>query len=93
MIFSTPYKNRPFRRNFGTVIHELLFEPLSEITASRIANEFKDAVAKWEPRIENVTISIVPNYIDQEYFVSISYTIPKLNNLAANYTFNVSRST
>ena len=91
-IFLTPYKNRPFRRIFGTLTNEYLFDPIDQQTAMRLAKDFADAVAKWEDRISDVNIVILPDVPNQQYYVRVSYTIPKLNNKAVVYTFNAAKS-
>lgn len=93
MIFSTPVKSRPLRRSFGCLADELLFEPLDDTTARRVSKDFQDAVAQWENRITDVSVVMVPDYVNQQYYVSVTYTIPKLNNKVANYTFNVGANT
>lgn len=90
-IFLTPLKNRPFRRVFGTLTNEYLFDPIDQHTAIRIAKDFADAVAKWEDRITDVDIQVLADTPNQRYFVKVSYVIPKLNNKAVVYTFNASK--
>lgn len=91
-IFLTPYKNRPFRRVFGTLTNEYLFEPIDQQTALRLSKDFADAVALWEDRITDVDIVVLADVVNQQYYVKVSYTIPKLNNKQVIYTFNAAKS-
>lgn len=91
-IFLTPYKNRPFRRVFGTLSNEYLFETIDQQTALRMQKDFTDAVTRWEDRISDLSITVLADVVNQRYFFKVAYTIPKLNNKSVVYTFNAAKS-
>lgn len=88
-IFTTPIYTRPFRRRFGTRLLNLLFDPIDSITASRIGSELKEAAQYWEKRIDDIKIVCIPDYDNQQYYVEITFIIPKLGNKMVNYKFNL----
>lgn len=86
-IFSTPIKNRPFRRPFGCRLRSLLFEPFDQQTADAIGAELKEAAKTWELRITDIQVVSIADRQNQNYHISVSYKIPKLNDIVGNYTF------
>lgn len=90
-IFSTPKYSRPFRRLFGSNVLNLLFDPIDPLTARMIGQELKDAALTWERRISSVEILVLPDYDNQQYYVEVSYQIPRLGNKMVAYKFNLSR--
>lgn len=63
-ILFTKIGSLPGKPDFGSDIHEILFNQLDHITADLLKNYIKEAIAKWEPRIfiTNVVIEDVPEY-------------------------------
>ena len=89
--FATPRYSRPFRRRFGSKLLGLLFEPLDTRTANAIGSELLQVVEEWEPRISDVSILVLPDYENQQYYVEMTYVIPKLDDKLVNYTFNLNK--
>ena len=87
--FLTPKYSRIFRRKFGSTLDNLLFQPMSDITASAVGFELKQVAENWESRISNIYINVIPDYTNQVYYVEMTYTIPKLGDKMVNYTFNL----
>jgi phage baseplate assembly protein W len=90
--FMTKKYSRPFRRLFGSRISDLLFEPMTQETADSIGAELTQVAKSWETRITEVSVIVLPDYDNQQYYVNISYRIPQLGNKMANYTFNLSKN-
>lgn len=90
-IFATPYASRPFRRRFGTRIMELLYEPVDGTTANKLETMLSDTASLWEPRISIVLVVVLPDTVNQRYYVDLRYTIPRLGNKMVNYKFHVSK--
>jgi phage baseplate assembly protein W len=57
-ILGTPVGSRVMRRDFGSRLHEIPFEPQDESTVSLIKHFVADAIGKWEPRVEVVRVDI-----------------------------------
>lgn len=53
--------SRVMMPTFGTLIPELVFEPLDEETISTIESELI-TVFQFDPRVNLITMSVIPNY-------------------------------
>ncbi|MFB6887708.1 GPW/gp25 family protein [Kitasatospora sp. NPDC056327] len=52
IILGTVQGERRMRPEFGCGVHELVFDPLDAGTATRAEMEVRQALDRWEPRIE-----------------------------------------
>ena len=91
ILLSTIKGERIMKFDFGTTIHNLLFEPMDVSTGTLISNEIKNAILFHEPRVfvDNVQVnqSEVVGYIE----LLIDYTIISTNtryNLVYPYYIN-----
>jgi phage baseplate assembly protein W len=92
-ILGTRKGSRVFRRNFGSYLQNVLFDPMDEISVDRVKNELITAIKEWESRIVLKSAQVVPDYPNQQYYVAIEYSIPALGNKSASFTFNLSNGT
>jgi phage baseplate assembly protein W len=92
-ILSTRKKSRVFRRNFGSYLQDVLFDPMDQITVDRIKQEIVTAIREWEPRVTITTATVLPDYENQRYYVALEYTIPALGNKSAMFNFNLATAT
>jgi phage baseplate assembly protein W len=60
LILSAAPGERPMRPEFGCAIHDLVFAAFNPDTAGRIARAVRDALMRWEPRIEVHDVSVAP---------------------------------
>lgn len=76
-ILTTRKFSRFFNRQFGSRIEELLFEPMSELTALAIRSEIFSVLEMFEPRIvlDYGKCSVVPDYVNDLYVVKVFYRI------------------
>ena len=61
IILGTAPGERINRPQFGCQIHDLMFAPNNELTAARAEVYCEEAIYKFEPRVENVSCTAVPN--------------------------------
>lgn len=81
IILSTRKGERVMRPEFGSGLHEYIFESDSYTTRSRIKQAAEDALLLWEPRIENVEIDVdFPNGLTGGFKLNIAYTVRSTNN-------------
>lgn len=52
IVLSTPLGERVMRPNFGCAIHDLVFAPNSATTRGIAESHVREALLRWEPRIE-----------------------------------------
>lgn len=89
MILGTKVGQRVFRRDFGSYLEDILFDPMDDISVQRIKTELISAISKWEPRIILVSTVVKPDYANELYYVELNYVIPSLNNKSASFIFNL----
>lgn len=87
-ILGTRIGERVMRRDFGSRIHDLVFMPLDDLTATLAVQAVVDDLTKWEPRIiidmQNVEILVNP----REAKLTISMVIEFITtNTTGNFVF------
>jgi uncharacterized protein len=81
LILSTAYGERPMRPEFGCGIHDLVFAPADATTAGRIAYEVRMSLARWEPRVEVVSVDVTISEHDRAtLYIDINYVIAGEND-------------
>lgn len=76
-IFAT-IRGERVRNPIGSVLIRLLFEPMNQDTANSIKSIIHSSVTKYEPRIESVSIKVVPDYDNDTYNVNMVCQVAKL---------------
>ncbi|MEO6952177.1 MAG: GPW/gp25 family protein [Polyangia bacterium] len=61
IILGTAPGERVMRPGFGCELHELLYAPNNQATASLAAHYCEEALQKWEPRIKDVEVEGSPS--------------------------------
>jgi phage baseplate assembly protein W len=61
IILGTAKGERHMRPEFGCGIHDLIFAVNNATTASRVVQEVREALLKWEPRIDVRDIQVSPS--------------------------------
>lgn len=91
-ILSTKVGERLFLPEFGSKLHTLVFEQNNSIFEDLADFYIRDALSKWEPRIE--VIKVKCEIIEQDNIVPIEIYYKLVNsNLAATYVYPFSRNT
>ncbi|PWB50738.1 MAG: baseplate protein [Candidatus Methanoperedenaceae archaeon] len=87
IILSTGKGERIMRPDFGCEINELVFSPNNSQTASLIAFHIKDALMKWEPRIDVLDVNAYPDTTERNKInINIDYMI-KTSNTKSNLVY------
>ena len=62
-IIFTILGEKPFEPNFGSVISESLFDLSTSLNEIRVSDEIKQSLLNYEPRIDNidVTVNVTPD--------------------------------
>jgi len=84
-IFNTIPGQKILNPAFGLDLRQYLFEPISEETAREIGNAILNQLPRYEPRVNLNSIDIVANENQNQYTVTMSITIPELNNLNTQF--------
>ena len=64
IILSTAPGERVMRPEFGCRIHELLFAPINVSTMTAASHYVREALARWEPRVEIQDVTVEPGHVD-----------------------------
>lgn len=95
IILSTALGERVMRPDFGCAIQELVFAPNSATTRGMAEHHVREALLRWEPRIEVLDVKAVASgEQDEELLIGIDYRVGMTDsrfNLV--YPFYLSRGT
>ncbi len=81
LILGTACGERPMRPEFGCRIHDHVFGPATSATAGQIAYDVREALERWEPRIEVAAVAVSFDAIESgTLYVDVGYTIRGLND-------------
>lgn len=78
IILSTAKGERVMHPDFGCGIHDLVFSTINTTTLGLVENAVREALIKYEPRIEVLDVSI--NTEDGKLLISIDYRVRATNN-------------
>ncbi len=81
IILGTVKGERIMRPDFGCEINGLVFSPNNSQTAGLIAFHIKDALMKWEPRIDVLDVNAYPDMNEKNKInINIEYMIKTTNS-------------
>ena len=78
---------RFFNENLGSKVNRSLFENVDEIYASVIKYEIKNTIENYEPRVDLISVTVVPNYDNNEFNVTLDYKIVGIDVLPQQLSF------
>lgn len=94
IILGTARGERLMRPDFGCGIYDLVFEVNSPSTAGKVAQEVREALLVYEPRIDVLDIQARPEGGGEVLLLSIDYQVRATNNVFnLVYPFYLERST
>jgi len=81
LILGTSPGERPMRPEFGCRIHEYVFGSADGATANAIAGEVKEALRRWEARIEVDDVMVTIDGADTTtLYIDVRYVIKPTND-------------
>ena len=81
LILGTACGERPMRPEFGCRIHDHVFNTATSATAGQIAYDVRQALDRWEPRIEVRDVGVSFDAMESGVlYVDISYEVRGLND-------------
>ena len=69
------FYEKPFHPEIGSGIRDLLFEPLSPITAFVLSQRVEDVIENFEPRARLVGVRALPDLDRNSYEISIEFYV------------------
>ena len=74
IVFTSPGE-KFFNPDFGSRISESLFENVDTVSALAIEDEIRSSIINFEPRVNLLDATVIPNPDDNEMNVTIEYEI------------------
>ena len=66
---------KPFHPEISGGIREMLFEPMSQITAIILARKVEDVIKNFEPRARLVGVRSLPDFDRNAYEISVEFYV------------------
>ncbi|HEX8274965.1 MAG TPA: GPW/gp25 family protein [Longimicrobiaceae bacterium] len=94
LILATAPGERVMRPDFGCRIHDLLFATASASTTGLAAQAVREALVRWEPRIDLLGVDVAPDRAEPALLrVRVDYRVRTTNNrFNLVYPFYLERS-
>jgi uncharacterized protein len=81
IILLTSKGERVMRPDFGASLHDFVFESMSATTMGRVQAAVTDALIKWEPRVQVVSVNVKPEQGEVgRLLIDIEYKVRATNN-------------
>ena len=81
IILSTSKGQRVMRPDFGAGLHDFVFESMSATTIGRMQAAIRDALIKWEPRVQIISVDVEPEHREVgKLLIEIEYRVRATNN-------------
>ena len=82
IILGTALGERIMRPDFGGGIHDLIFAPNNSNTHGLIIYHVKEALMKWEPRIQALTVDVETDEREpSKIYTKVEYQVIATNNV------------
>ena len=81
VVLGTAKGERVMRPDFGCGIYDMVFSVNSSTTASEAAEEVRDALVEFEPRIDVLGVEVSPGGDGEVLYVSIDYQVRATNTV------------
>ena len=78
-IIFTILGEKPFEPNFGSVINESLFDLNTSLNEVRVSDEIKQSLLNYEPRIDNINVTVTVAPDTNEMNCTVQYEIVGLS--------------
>lgn len=78
-LIMTNHYERPFNPELGSNINRLLFENMDQVTAIALKREIEQTIQNFEPRVSLTSISVMPDFDNNAFAVTISFTMRSLS--------------
>jgi phage baseplate assembly protein W len=81
LILNTAIGERPMRPEYGCAIHDRFFDSFNAALAGRIAEDVRQSLNRWEPRVEVGVVDVETSPVDPNVLmVTVGYRIKATND-------------
>ena len=82
LILGTAPGERPMRPEFGCGVHDFVFDTIDAATVARMETEIRDALDRWEPRVEVMELDFdLDGTARGELLITITYRLRATNHV------------
>ena len=74
-LLSTEVGSRPMHPTYGIGLDRYLFEPIDDITADLISFEVQLGLERFEPRINNINVEVIPDEDSLSFSLTVGFDI------------------
>jgi len=71
----TNHYEKPFHPEIGSGVRNMLFEPMTPLTAHILTRNIEDVITNFEPRAKLISVSARPNLDRNEYECTVSFFV------------------
>ena len=71
----TNHYEKPFHPEIGSGVRDILFEPLTPLTAHILTRKIEDVIENFEPRARLISVTAFPNLDRNEYECTIEFYV------------------
>ena len=71
----TNHYEKPFHPEIGSGVRDMLFEPMTQITAHILTRKIEDVIENFEPRARLMSVRAQPNLDRNEYECTIEFFV------------------
>jgi len=86
IILGTATGERVMRPDFGAGLKTLIFEPMNTTTAALAQYKVQQALIQWEPRIDQISVTVTPQPAIGSLSIQIRYRV-RLTNVFYNLVY------
>lgn len=81
LILSTYPGERPMRPEFGSRLRDFVFRPANVETAAELSQEVRNALLRWEARVDVEMVDVTPEPADRSMlYIDIQYRLKDTND-------------
>ena len=71
----TNHYEKPFHPEIGSGVRDILFEPMTPLTAHILTRKIEDVIENFEPRARLISVRALPNLDRNEYECTIEFFV------------------
>ena len=82
----TSHYERPFHPEIGSNVTDILFEPMTPLTAGLLTKQISEVINNFEPRARLVSVNANPRLDRNEYEVTINFYVVNIPGELVSFT-------
>ncbi len=87
----TNHYERPFHPEIGSNVTDILFEPMTPLTANLLTKQISEVITNFEPRARLVSVNANPRLDQNEYEVTINFYVVNIPGELVSFTTMLER--